>query len=192
MSNPFQICRDNFGPAPRTFSRRERSYYFPKPPEWLNSAPLGRILKERDALLRVGHIVPATLVQANQALYHPGDSDLPALAIWSEDLELETDPVQLRLLARRLFHLKGKTVEGELSEIARHITSERSSPLKLPLPENFTAGRSVYLSDVFIFRRHLPFGYLTSPLLPLLAIPGQQSQVHVLPGRFWADELKDR
>ena len=197
MSNSFEICRHNLGAAPRVFGRAARREMVLKAPSWSASDPLGRVADAQPMLLERGRVAPAVLVQANAQLYAPGTTDSAALALWSEDARLETDLQLLRELAAQLFDYKGETpaepVPDAMKPFANFVTKERARPLAEPLPTDWgLEGASFFLSALLVWRAHLPCGFLTSRVVPLLVLPSETKAAMILPGRFWADELKDR
>ena len=197
MPNPFEICRRNLGAAPRAFSRAQRKELILKAPAWSASDPLSRVTDAQTLLLEQGRIVPAVLVQANANLWAPREGDSAALALWSQDARLETDIATLRGLADEIYDLKGdnpkEPVPDELKTIAQFVTQEKARPLSEPLPAGWgLEGAEFFLSALLVWRAHLPVGFLTSRVLPLLVLPGQIKVAMILPGRFWSEELKDR
>ena len=194
--NPFEQCRQRLGPAPRTFTRAQNKILLAKAPAWHKSDPLGRVVKDRPLLLERGVVAPGVLIQANAYLWGSGKEDSAALALWSDDARMETDPIRLRELALELGDLKGKPAEEiapTLEPIARVITNESARPLNMKLPDDWgLAGAKFYLSALLVWRAHLPTRYLTSRIVPLLVLPDQTEATMMLPGMFWCDELKDR
>lgn len=197
MHSLINECRAHFGTAPRRFGWRERQFLKPAAPPWVAKDPLKRVMKDRDLLLREGRVVLGALVMANSALYHPGPHDLPAFALWSEDVFFEENPQRLREVALAIYALKDKAAEGDWAEITRLVNDDFSRPLSHLLPASFVAAqeledRKLFLSAPLLFRRHLPSGVLGSTLLPFLVLPEQTPSVVMLPGKFWPDALKDR
>ena len=194
--NPFEQCRELFGPAPRTFSRAQNKILLHKAPAWHKSDPLGRVVKDRPLLLQRGRVAPGVLIQANRNLWGGGKDDSAALALWSDDARVETDAVRLRELALELADLKGKPtneIAPELAPFARDITNDNARPLNMKLPEDWgLAGAGFYLSALLVWRVHLPTRYLTSRIVPMLVLPEQTDAAMILPGIFWSDALKDR
>lgn len=192
MNSLTENCRQNLGPAPRKFPVWERNYYLPSAPEWLPGDALNQSVKDRGKLLKHGRVVLGALVQANMELFAPLRKDLPALAVWSEEPDWDADIPAMRAWGYRIFQLKGQEPEGDLERLTRTMNNERARPQNYPLPESFTGGKKIFLSSLVVFRRHLPYGYITSGILPLLVHPEGTPSCMVLPGRYWANELKDR
>ena len=198
MSNPYAICREKLGAAPRTFARAQKKILAAKTPPWSKTDALGCVVRDRELLLREGRIAPGVLVQANQTLWQMGENTSAAIALWTEDARLETDMRCLRELALELKSFKGLSPETvkqrapEMVPFAREITDETSSPLNMKLPADWgMAGAQFYMSALLVWRTDLPARYLTSRLIPLLVLPERTNSTLILPGLFWADALKD-
>ena len=154
---------------------------------------MARVAQAQKLLLEQGRVAPGALVQANSQLWAPAMGDSAALVLWSEDARFETEPRRLLELARELYDLKNSAPSDELKPIAHFVTAEKSRPLNAPLPPDWgEVGARFYLSALLVWRAHLPTGFLTSSLLPLLVLPEKTDATLILPGQFWPDELKDR
>ena len=203
MPNPFDLCRELLGPAPRVFTRAQNKILLAKAPDWHKSDPLKRVVTDRPLLLEQGRVAAGVLIQANAYLWGPGKDDSAALALWSDDARLETDLTKLRELALELHELKGKTPDKDkeaadkiapaMAPFARDITNESARPLNLKLPDDWgVQGANFYLSALLVWRAHLPTRYLTARVVPMLVLPEQTDATMILPAMFWCDELKDR
>lgn len=195
MSNPFEVCRHKLGPAPRVLKGAQRKTLLLKAPPWSAQDALARVTQSQQMLLEQGRVASAALVQANAQLWAPNQSDSAALALWSEDARFETDTSRLRELALEVYDLKGQELaeDDPLQPIAHYVTAESSRPLNAPLPAGWgEANARFYLSALLVWRAHLPCGFLTSTVLPMLVLPEKTDAVMILPAEFWADELKDR
>jgi hypothetical protein len=190
MNSLLQSCRDNLGAAPRSFPRSDRKYLYPALPRWMAQDKLLPLQKHRHTLLKRGRVVWSSLVQANKYLYQPDSRDAPALVVWSEEPTLANDPLALRCLAHEIFDLKGTTGTGELADLGALVQAEMERPLNYAVPASLA--ENAFMTTILVFRRHLPCGFLTSGLLPLLILPEETPFSMILPGRFWPDELKDR
>ena len=195
MTNAFEESRQKLGAAPRALSRAQRKELLRKAPPWSVGDALSRVTDSQRLLLEEGRIAPAALVQANSQLWAPDQSDSAALCLWSEHARFESDSRRLRELALSIFDLKDTQPEDDdpLKPIAHAVTAESSRPLNVPLPENWGEENiKFYLSALLVWRAHLPCGFLTSTILPVLVLPEKTDATMILPGQFWADALKDR
>lgn len=126
--------------------------------------------------------VVAALVQANNALFHPGRETLPCLVLITFDEMDDAGPYLLNL-AKRVFNLK-ETQPDDPDErfVADLVTDERAVFWRrVKLPENFTGGPTVYAADLWVYRPYLPEGRLTSRQLLCIAEPGPEGGLELLP-----------
>ncbi|WP_432173924.1 hypothetical protein [Streptomyces sp. Tue6028] len=156
----------------------------------MSGDPLLDILEQQDLLLEKGTVVWASIVQANNLLFEPGRNDHPAVVLYSTDPEIFDDqPEELRVIARKLFSLKGKLLsDPELQPFSNMLCREMSREMRMPVPRSLVGSAPVYCTDVIVARRHLPSGTLSSGLFPLLIHP-TCSATMILPSRFWPAEL---
>jgi hypothetical protein len=150
---------------------------------------LGGIRKAREQFrhLRtvVQHGVPVTayVVQAHEALYHPGLGTLPCLVLFSFQPEVEMDATYMHHLAERIFKMKNTDQEGSDSRfLATLATDETSIPYRRRrLPFSFTDGSTVYCADLWVKRAYLREGQLKTAALPCLAEPGEVGGIELIP-----------
>lgn len=146
--------------------------------------------KAYDNLLMEGTVVWGSLVQANTGIFQPGNEDLPALYVFSQEDYFKEFPPHLVEISSRLFALKGtKTGQPLIDETAERITNEYKNSCGYPIPYRLTDGHDVFLSVVFLFRDHLPYGRLTSRIMPLLVNLPHNGLALPLPLNFWTEEL---
>lgn len=193
MSNPFEICRHNLGVAPRRFGRKESRELLLKTPAWVTNTPLQVVAEAQELLLQRGHIVPAALLRTNDQLWEPGRGDDIALALWTSDARLETDLDHLQSLASDLCYYFTNGFPYEFDRIAEVLSQRKVHLFNESLPTNGGIdGALFFLSDLLIWRDHLPCRFFNSNIVPLLVLPEETNAAIILPGQFWADELKDR
>lgn len=105
-----------------------------------------------------GEATHGWLVQANEKLFQDGVIDYPALILISPDPATNNDREFMTGLAERVFALKFE--EGETKaerKVARLMADETYVEGKRDrLPDEFTDGRSVYLTHIMVYRDHLP------------------------------------
>lgn len=154
-------------------------------PDWMASSDaLGEVFVQQRRLLAEGQVVWGGLVQANRQLFSAGSSDCPALVIHSTDLHFDERPRELALIAQRFLEFKGSTpTDPTLRAVAQRVTDEMDRSLGFSLPPVFSR-RPLQSCALMVFRRHLPRGVLTSPILPLLTHPSTPA-VMILPAPFW-------
>lgn len=197
MFNLFEAVRQNVGEAPRSIPLAQRQHYLPATPPWASGHVLGRVARDRKILWKTGRVVAGAIVQANSALYQPGLHDLPALAIWGEASNWETEPQKLRELAREIAQLSDEKAAAEKTgdgwkDVIRIVKDLHAFPLHHRLPEDFAEGAPFFLTSLLVWRSQLPFGFLTGGIVPLLVAPPKTPVAWIVPARFWPDALKDR
>jgi hypothetical protein len=114
--------------------------------------------KRRKYTLENGAKTHGWLVQANAALFEPGNANNPALVVISPDARTNDDEEFMTDLAERIMELKGE--EGETKaerKVARLMADETYiSGKRDELPAEFTDGKTVFLVHIMIYRDHLP------------------------------------
>lgn len=107
------------------------------------------------------------LVQANNALFQAGSTDLPALVLVSPDDDTAEDEEYMTELADDVFALKGQDCEDEDEAfVSALVTDERYvAGKRTKLPKSFAGRPNVYLAHIFIFREHLPKGRLSGRMV---------------------------
>lgn len=194
MAQLLDACRRAFGAPPRSVPLGARWRMSPLPPLWMwlhLGDAIWVLYRERARLLRSGRVVWGTLVQANELLFQPATADLPAAALYSPDRHYDDKPEELGRIAQALFALKGTTpADPSLQKLAHDITDELERSYNLRVPDLLTGGREVYLTTIMVHRRHLPGGYLTQGLFPLIAHPASTRATMILPARYWGPELR--
>lgn len=194
MQEIIDQCRVRFGPAPRSFSLGERMALTTRPPAWMykhRKDDLWEIYQRRDDLLQNGTVVWGCLVQANEILFAPGETDAPAMAIYSPDRYYDNHVDELADLASHLFRLKGtQPTIPALAEFARIITDEMTRPMRFPIPAMLAGGHDVFATSIMVQRAHLPHGFLTGGIFPLVIAPGRARATMILPSRYWPRVLQ--
>ena len=187
-----QECRQKFGPAPRSFSYREKRYLKLKPPAWCwtRMDPLMQFYKNQDLIREQGQVVWGHIVQANQLLFQPGSDDCPAAVVYSSDPWFDGHVDVLEEIATQLFELKGtRPADPQLAQIARYLTAETERQTRLSVPRQWAGGREVYLGDIMVHRKHLPAGYLAQSYFPVIVHTSEPRNLMVLPSLYWGDML---
>jgi len=193
MRQLIEECRANFGSAPRAFSWSTRMYHNTTMPQWCQADPLRGIYRDRNKILQHGRIVWGHIVQANMNLFYLLPGDAPATAIYSLDSRFDEDPQPLKEIAKKIYELKGKTQDNSsLVNISNFITNEMARPSKEVVPSVLAGDTQYLLTTIMVMRKHMPFGFLSARLLPLVVAPGQSEWSFVLPARYWPTALIDR
>jgi hypothetical protein len=177
-------------------------FNLPVRPEWahpenLGNSPRALIFDHAQEVFRKGIICWGHIVIANEALYRPGtEACLPAAVVWSVDPFVDRFPHWLSVPAQHLDHYGDEPTPAPQPPSAHcaylHIRDMHATYENLALPPYMTEGRLVHLFEVMIFRQHLPKGYLTGKLMPLLVstkavLPALGMAV---PCAIWPDELR--
>lgn len=120
-----------------------------------------KLNKRRDRVLNEGELTHGWLVQANNALFEKGDTDLPALIIISPDPDTNDDEEFMCELADDIMDLKGTDpddaeTDGEAKIVELMADETYIEGKRDKLPKSFTDGKKVYLVHIYVFRDHLP------------------------------------
>lgn len=181
-------CRTAIGGPPRQMLEPPMA-----PPPWMHKVPsdaLWEIYRRQEWVYTQGIVVWGHIVQANSQLFSPGQTDCPASVLYSTDLWFDGQPEALGAIAEQLFAVKGKRhPDPGMAEFSRMLANEVDRAPRLPVPPALTGGRPVFHTSVMVVRGHLPRGYLTHSLFPLLIEPRHTFAAIILPSRFWPPEL---
>jgi hypothetical protein len=193
LSDWLQICQRNFGTAPRSFSWIDRLRYLSiGTPSWARNDTLQTFFKNQHRLMSQGELGWGNIVQANTALFIPGQTSYPADVIFTAKQIPNFDPEILREIASKIFRLKGtEPADPQLLKVAKHMTDEYDRTFGLFVPSNFCLNIPCELSTIFIDRKHLPNGYLSRSLFPLIVSPAQPKIATILPSRYWPPAMID-
>lgn len=193
MSNPFEICRHNLGEPPRHFSRARLRKLLLKAPQWSANSPLHVVAGEQKLLLEKGNVVHAAVVSSSVHLTEPGTSDAIALVLWTLDPHLENDLCRLQTLASELYHQLATDTSDVIKNSAQAVAQKHIGCFNQPLIENWQGEDGpFFVSELLVWRDHLPCRFLHSIIVPLLVLPEETNVAMILPGKFWSNELKDR
>jgi hypothetical protein len=194
-----ELCRESFGPAPRTFGRRDARRVRLRAPLWLRmsrDAVLRDLLLRQEMLLAHGRVVWASVVQADASLFRRGRGDRPATVIYSPDPAFDDMPGDLQDIAARLFALRPEpadpdppeTADPDLLAFAGMLRGPEPRPSRTPVPRPLVGSLPVYATTVLVARRHVPGRRLAAGTFPLIIHPETDSTM-ILPGRFWPPML---
>lgn len=139
-----------------------------------------------------GKLVWGNIIQANNYLFTPGNCSYPADVIYPVKQPQNFEPEVLREIASKIFRLKGtEPTDPLLLKVANHMTDECDRTFGLFVPSSFCLNIPCELSTIFVNRQHLPNGYLSRSLFPLIVSSEQPKIAMILPSRFWPSAMVD-
>lgn len=114
--------------------------------------------KRRKHTLENGTHTHGWLVQANNALFEPGNLNNPALIVISPDARTNDDEEFMTDLAERIMELKGEEGDTKDERKVAHLMADETyvTGRRDQLPAGFTDGKTVFLVHIMIYREHLP------------------------------------
>jgi hypothetical protein len=168
----------------------DRSYPYIPAPEWMAKDALKATFARHRDLWLGGRVVWGRIVQANTALFAPGDEDLPGDVVY--DPTGAVPHTDLIAPGRALLALKGtRPADAALAEIADALDAGWVRFAGKAVPASVSPHR-LQLSSVLFHRPHLPGGKVSLMYFPLLVNDRHPGAVMVLPGRFWPGPLERR
>ena len=174
----------------RALSQDERPLAWIPAPEWIQQDYLNNSFDHYRDLYLGGRVVWGRIVQANRALFSPGDSDSPGEVAYDPSGSL--DHVDLIAPARSLAALKGtRPTDKALFEFADYLETEFLRAVGMKVPPSISR-QPLLVSTVLFHRKHLPDGRLTLPYFPVLINDKFPGVAMVLPSRWWPEELRAR
>lgn len=133
------------------------------------------------SVIATGKIRYGYVVEANNEMFRFKDLQtvvLPGVVIYSTDEFYDENPLELKKIANELYYNRRHNI---LRNELKYFTAQR-------LPDELTGGRDVYVTTIVFYRLHLPLGYLTDSLLPLVADP-KHTGVFIVDPKYWTDTL---
>ncbi len=146
-----------------------------------------RFLQQQLETLRsTGLVRNAVLIQANYALFQPGDRDHKSLVLLTFDDAWNANVEKMHQLASQLFALKQRPLSTDpvMRAAANAVSNDFGiDDRRQPIPTELTGGAKLYAADLNIYRDFLPNGSLTpeTRVLPVLAEPGDEGRIEMLP-----------
>ena len=181
------------GPSPRHLDLAERLFILGC--TWVGlrfrwaGDELYLVYESRKRLLREGNVALGFIVQANEELFSPGDYDLPAQVVYCSDRTIPNLLETLAECAERIFALKHtKPEQAEERKFAEMITDEYRREMRVSVPKAIAEIEDVTLTTLVVFRKDLPYEYLTNGFFPLLTHPDTPAVI-IVPAKFWPNEL---
>ena len=189
MAQALSRVRGNLAPRRRAMTPGAWAALAGARPAWMRATDaLSEAVDKQALLLAEGKVVWGSVVQANNLLFKPGDSDHPAMVVYSRESELDARPAELRAIAQRIYKLKGATPKDPVERaIADKVTNEMDRTMGWRVPVELTA-RHVLSAAVMVWRKHLPDGVLTGATVPLL-VHDTTKAVMIVPAEFWPEAI---
>ena len=144
--------------------------------------PMIKFQKNPPNIHRDGKIYYGYIVEANSMLFKQQNFStlaMPAVVAYSPDEYYEKDPYALEEIAGELYmNRKNNILANEL----KYFYNEEFSDAN---------GRKIYVSTIFIYRPHVPDGYLCGSMFPILADTSSRKKecVATLDSKYWTDKL---
>ena len=181
------------GPAPRRLDLDERLFLLGC--RWVGlryrwaAEDLYVVYESRKRLLREGNVALGVIVQANEQLYSPGEYDLPAQVLYCSDRTVPNLLGTLGQCSKLIFALKNTEPEGaEERKFAEVITDEYRREMQLAVPKAIAGIENVKLTTFVVFRKDLPYEYLSNGFFPLLTHPNTPAVI-IVPSKYWPNSL---
>lgn len=197
-------CRENFGDAPRAVGAALRNHFAFHRPRWAREARWRVQLEDQHRLMRYGDLVWGWVVSGSRELRAPGvRPGRGESVVYGLDPRLEKDVGPLELADRHIGEIQiGETRSGEiqlgesqpggsdgLSVADGFVRSARDSRREVRVPSELVGGHELLWTDVVLPREYLPFGFLASPCVPIVVLPGRSQAVLPLPWTLWSEGL---
>ncbi|MBD5632483.1 MAG: CGLD27 family protein [Clostridia bacterium] len=134
------------------------------------------------SVLKNGKVYYAYLVEANTAVFKRKSTGMglyPAVIVYGTDEYFEENPYALKKIAEYMFANRSNNI----------LRDERSYFSNVKLENPLTEGRNVYMTTIFLYCPHLPFGYLSAAMFPVIAEPRMCTSVFVADSKYWTDGL---
>ena len=164
-----------------------------KRPSWLDqyNDSLAYLFYRFDELLENGKVVPASVVLANDKLYHRAGlfyrKDHPAYFVYSFDSYYDGHTDELETLAAKLLAVgqaESKNTKDE-KKITSFFSGGKNRPIHKKVPESFTDGREVFFTTTIVSRKHLEKGKLQYKTYPLIVTDDEKADAMMLPKKYW-------
>ena len=167
------------------------SWDLPLGPVWVDGDPLLRLWVDAPKVFERGELTFGRIYMANGALWESGESDAPGGVIYSFEPGVSTDLDYLVDVADRIYGLYERREQGVPlvrpweRRVQDQVVNDVYRTFHQRLPPMLCDDRVVYHSTVMIFRRHLPQGYLTNHVVPLLVDRSPGGVSLILPHEYW-------
>ena len=145
-----------------------------------------------DRVYYEGRVTWGALVQAQSALYAPGDWDSTGAVVYSFDRHFDANPQQLERIAANVGALKNAMPKDALLvTFAAEVRNDTPREIDRMVPLALTTGKQVRYETIYIQRHRLPTGYLVGQFFPIIISTSQPTQPMLLPLDAWTPELAE-
>lgn len=145
-----------------------------------------------DRVYYEGRVTWGALVQAQSALYAPGDWDSTGALVYSFDRHFEANPQQLERIAANVGALKNAMPKDALLvAFAAEVRNDTPREIDRMVPLALTTGKQVRYETIYIQRHRLPTGYLVGQFFPIIISTSQPTQPMLLPLDAWTPDLAE-
>ena len=150
----------------------------------------GKSTAAKDVLYRNGTVVWACFIKAGPAAISPGKEDCSAAVVYSPHRWFDAKLGELARLAQTVGELKDKQhIDEETAEFARLLFDEKSRAPRLAVPHKIFGEFPAFHASIVVVRKHLPFGFVTNAMVPILIDPKATAAVMILPSQYWSPLL---
>ena len=171
-----------------------RPYHRLTRPIWMpRDSPFERLFQDYKMLLAEGSVVWGYLVQAYTRRFETGRDDFAATVIFSLEPYIEGELTCLEVKSRLFHEFKVRTVHTPDAQQFCEAMSRGAFLFNEKLPNSMTTfGRNVYVTNIVVYRKHLPVSCLQSNWFPMLVRLDQTPASMILPSRYWDARLVNR
>lgn len=180
------------GPTPRKFSFLDNLLYLRvAKPSWVkdfdeDEEKLHKLFNNYKEVFTNGVIVWGKVIQANEDIFKPGESNHPGELVYSFDEALNKNPRYLIHVADQLFALNDtKPDNRKLKEIADYLTDGTVRVFGLLVPKSISSQYTCRISTTFFVRKHLHESRLINGLMPIFVSPGKPYIALPVPCKYW-------
>ncbi len=186
-------CRHNLDCLSKSTNSNDVAEFIMDRPKWTfenNTESFDMIYSSQHNLLQNGKVVWAAIVLANEDLFKGAGEQLPAAIVYSFDPFFDSQPQKLNEISDLIFTVKANSSDSELNDFANIVSDKKKVILNTKVPNCLTDNKECNFCFIIIDPDFLPDGRLSKRLLPVLAIPGQDTAL-LLPDEFWDQRLVD-
>ena len=174
--------RQKLGPTPRSFGLFGRGYLRIDRPDWCGPEFGGFSVYQRSSeLLKTGRVVWGAIAWANDKALKPGEVDQPGVVVLGADASYDKDALALGDITNVL--------NAAQQQAGGHVLEKLGGEGVKTVAEEIVGKRTAYTAPVVFHRKHLPHGYVTGQILPVLMFPAGTGPAMVVPAKYWPDEL---
>ncbi len=166
-------------------------------PEWLNNEAdlLNEIYDDTSVFLRNSKINYGCIIQANTILFDKKDKrDCPATFITTDSDYINSSPEILQSVANEIYQYKNTDIDlvpERLRRIVEYIQDEYERG-RFSNQIEFEDGNiaNLYVITMMVMRKHIPKGYLTKNIYPLITNFENSNTAMILPKKYWTFKVR--